>query len=158
MFCSNHHTCQEERTRSETEDLVREWLWKDIHPLTRSFHLSRPRLGAEGTPVKCTSFGVLGAWAQAQVPSMCQLRDTGKWFDLSWPLLCCLSNGGLWWKLCLMLCDPVDCSPPGSSIHGYWNGWSFSSPKALPNPGIELSSPVIQVDSLLSKPPGLLGE
>ena len=21
-------------------------------------------------------------------------------------------------ELCLMLCDPVDCSPPGSSVHG----------------------------------------
>ena len=21
-------------------------------------------------------------------------------------------------KLCLTLCDPVDCSPPGSSVHG----------------------------------------
>ena len=27
------------------------------------------------------------------------------------PMLCCA-------KLCLTLCDPMDCSPPGSSVHG----------------------------------------
>ena len=26
--------------------------------------------------------------------------------------------GDLVAKLCLTLCDPVDCNPPGSSIHG----------------------------------------
>ena len=31
-------------------------------------------------------------------------------------------------QLCPILCNPMDCSPPGSSIHGilqeeYWNGW-----------------------------------
>ena len=37
---------------------------------------------------------------------------------------------------CLTLCDPVDCSPPGSSIHGIhqarileWVAISFSSPR-----------------------------
>ena len=30
----------------------------------------------------------------------------------------------------LTLCDPVDCSPPGSSVHG-------TPPGDLPNPGIE---------------------
>ena len=34
---------------------------------------------------------------------------------------------------CLTLCDPVDCSPPGSSVHGfsrqeYWSGLPFPSP------------------------------
>ena len=25
-------------------------------------------------------------------------------------------------KLCLTLCDPMDCSPPGSSVHGIFLG------------------------------------
>ena len=37
--------------------------------------------------------------------------------------------------LCLTLCDPMDCSPPGSSIQGIfqareWNGLPFPSPGA----------------------------
>ena len=36
----------------------------------------------------------------------------------------------------------------------YWSGLPFSSPKDLLNPGIEPRSPVLQADSLPSKPPG----
>ena len=40
------------------------------------------------------------------------------------------------------LCDPIKCSPPGSSVHGfprqdYWNGLSFPAPADLSDPGIE---------------------
>ena len=35
-----------------------------------------------------------------------------------------------------------------------WSGLPFPSPEDLPNPGIEPESPVWQVDSLPSKPPG----
>ena len=43
---------------------------------------------------------------------------------------------------CPTLCDPMDCSLPGSSVHGifqaiYWSGLPFPSPWDLPNPGIE---------------------
>jgi len=35
-------------------------------------------------------------------------------------------------QLCLTLCDPMDCSPPGSSVHGvsrqYWSGLPFPIP------------------------------
>ena len=36
--------------------------------------------------------------------------------------------------------NPLDCSPPGTSVHGilqqgYWNGLIFSPPGDLPNPG-----------------------
>ena len=59
---------------------------------------------------------------------------------------------------CLTLCDPLDCGPPGSSIHGIFpskntgNGNPFSPPGDLPDPEIETVSPVfpaLQVDSLL---------
>ena len=48
----------------------------------------------------------------------------------------------------------MDCSLPGSSVHGisrqeYWSGLPFPSPGDLPNPGIEPGSPVLQADSLL---------
>ena len=29
-----------------------------------------------------------------------------------------IGGGGLDTKSCLTLCDPMDCSPPGSSVHG----------------------------------------
>ena len=55
--------------------------------------------------------------------------------------------------------QPVDCSPPGSSVHGisgqeYWSGLPFPSPGDLPGPGIKPRSPALQADSLLSEPPG----
>ena len=55
---------------------------------------------------------------------------------------------------CLTVCDPMDCSPPGSSVHeifsrqGYWSVLPFPSPGDLPNPGIEPRSPALQADSL----------
>ena len=30
---------------------------------------------------------------------------------------------------CLTLSDPMDCSLPGSSVHGYWSGVPLPSPK-----------------------------
>ena len=59
-------------------------------------------------------------------------------------------------QLCPTLCDPLDCSPPGSSGLGfprqeYWSGWPFPAPGDLPDPGIEPTSPVssaLQMDSL----------
>ena len=45
-------------------------------------------------------------------------------------------------QLYLTLCDPMDCSPPGSSIHGILQvrvlEWAaFRSPEDLPKPGME---------------------
>ena len=53
---------------------------------------------------------------------------------------------------CPILCDPMDCSPPGSSVHGDSPGKNpgLPCPPAgdLPNPGIEPRSPTLQADSL----------
>ena len=72
-------------------------------------------------------------------------------------------------QLCPVLCNPMDCSPPGPSIHGdsadkntgvekkkkeYWSGLPFLHPGDLPNPGIEPWSPTLQADSLPSEPLG----
>ena len=56
---------------------------------------------------------------------------------------------------CPILCDPMDCSPPGFSVHGifqarifnrkkkkkYWSGLPFLSPGDLPDTGIKSVSP-----------------
>ena len=57
------------------------------------------------------------------------------------------------------LCDPVDCSPPGSSAHGILQASElpFPSPGDLPDPGIEPRSPTLQADALTSEPTGKLG-
>ena len=62
---------------------------------------------------------------------------------------------------CLTLCDPVDCSPSGSSVHGIlqedWSGSPFPSPGDLPDPGIEPVppvSPTLQAGSLPTEPTG----
>ena len=57
------------------------------------------------------------------------------------------------------LCDPMDYSSPGSSVHGIlqgrsWSGYPFPSPGDRPNTGIEPGSPALQADALPSKPPG----
>ena len=40
------------------------------------------------------------------------------------------------------------------SRQGYWSGLPFPSPGDLSDPGIEPGSPALQVDALLSEPPG----
>ena len=59
---------------------------------------------------------------------------------------------------CPTLCDPMDCSPLSSSVHGdapeYWSGLSFPSPGDLPDPGIKPESLELQADSLPSELPG----
>ena len=42
----------------------------------------------------------------------------------------------------------------GFSRQEYWRGLPFPFPGDLPNPGIKPTSPALQVDSLLSEPPG----
>ena len=60
---------------------------------------------------------------------------------------------------CLTVCDPMDCSPPGSlsmefSKQEYWSELPFPNPGDLPNPGIESRSPTLQTDSLPPEPQG----
>ena len=63
-------------------------------------------------------------------------------------LLCAVAQS------CLTLCDPMNCSPPGSSVHGIsqariLRGLPFPPPGDLPDPGIDSApptSPALQVD------------
>ena len=58
------------------------------------------------------------------------------------------------------LCNPMDCSLPGSSVDGgfsrqeYWSGLPCPPPGDLPDPGIEPESPALQADSLPVDLPG----
>ena len=61
-------------------------------------------------------------------------------------------------QTCLTLCDPMNCSPPSSCVHGIlqartleWVALSFSRGSSQPRdqPG----SPALQTDFLLSEPP-----
>ena len=62
------------------------------------------------------------------------------------------------------LCDPMGCSLPGSSVHGDSPGKNTGVgcnallQGDLPNPGIELRSPSLKADSLLSESKGLYQE
>ena len=62
--------------------------------------------------------------------------------------------------MCPTLCDPMDCSLPGSSLNGVfqarvleWKLEPFPSSGDLPDPGIELGFPVLWADVLQSEPP-----
>ena len=71
-------------------------------------------------------------------------------------------------QFCLILCNPIDCSPPGSSVHGIFQArileWvAISYTGDFPNPGIKSEpcisrikprSPALQVHSLPSEPLG----
>ena len=57
---------------------------------------------------------------------------------------------------CPTLCNPMDCTTPGSSVHEIFQArileWLlFPSPGDLPNPGIEPGSPALQADLLPSE-------
>jgi len=54
---------------------------------------------------------------------------------------------------CLTLCNSMDCSPPGSSVHGILQARilervAIPSPGDIPNPEIKPRSPASQADSL----------
>ena len=112
---------------------------------------------------------------------------------MNWRRCVCLA-----FQLCPTVCDPMNCDPPGSSVHGDSAGKNTGvdchallqgifptqglnpglpycrqilyrlkhqgsprileqptpSPGDLPDPGIKLRSPALQVDSLLAEPPG----
>ena len=60
---------------------------------------------------------------------------------------------------CLTLCDPVNCSPPGSSVHGIFQArtleWvAIPTPGDLPEPGIEPTSPTLAGRFFTIAPPG----
>ena len=62
-------------------------------------------------------------------------------------------------KSCLTLCNVMDCSPPGSSVQGfyrqeYWSGLPFPPPGDLPDPAIPPMSPALAGRLFNAEPPG----
>ena len=62
---------------------------------------------------------------------------------------------------CQTLCNSMDCSPPGSSVHGVLQArildWVIIPfPRGSSQPTIEPGSPALQADSLPSERPGKL--
>ena len=62
---------------------------------------------------------------------------------------------------CLTFCDPMDCSPPGSSVHGILQArtleWvAIPPPGDLPDPGIQPTSlsPALAGGFFTTEPPG----
>ena len=61
---------------------------------------------------------------------------------------------------CPTLCNPMDCTPPDSCVHGDSPGKNTGVgchaflQGTLPDPGIKPRSPTLQADSLASQPPG----
>ena len=63
---------------------------------------------------------------------------------------------------CQALCNPMNCSPPGSSVHGIVRArileWvAMPSSRDLPDPGIEPTTPAapaVQADSSTTEPLG----
>ena len=60
---------------------------------------------------------------------------------------------------CLTLRNPMNCSLPGSSVHGILQArilewFAMPSSRGSSQPRIEPRSPALQVHSLLSEPPG----
>ena len=107
--------------------------------LAHSAFLNLPSCGAERTKVIVTL-------------KICQQSNIKKWSQT-------LTKKVLIAQSCPTLCDPIDCSQPGSSVDGIsqariveWVAISFS--RYLPNAGIEPGSPVLQAYSLPPKPPG----
>ena len=98
--------------------------------------------------------------ALSRTPRLGSLRIFLQEQNAPWEQTC--SKGGSVcsvFQLCMTLCDPMDCSLPGSSVHGslrqeYCSGLPFPSPGDCPDPGIKPSSPALRADALPSEPLG----
>ena len=86
-------------------------------------------------------------------PPQIHCKKTKPCWVFNYPTLCLVAQS------CPTLCNPTDCSPPGSSVHGILQArileWAACPPPGiLPNPGIEPRSPAMQAVFLPSESPG----
>ena len=66
------------------------------------------------TQVSCIPGRRFTIWATRELYCVC-FRYTAKWFNYTY-ICACMHAKSL--QSCLTLCNPMDCSPPGSSVHG----------------------------------------
>ena len=135
-------------------------VWATREALNRS-HCNEMQLGSRlcsnEDPVQLYMWRAQEHWAKKQnAPDSSQLCSVSAWVQ---PFLKPDWSEVQVAQSCLTLCNPMDCSLPGSSVHGILQarilGWvvlPFS--RDLPNPGIKPKSLALQVDSLPSEPPG----
>ena len=112
--------------------------------------------------VKSVSVGYRGQdWFLLEALGRILFQDFSRsfWLAVSFDLqslscCCCLVA-----QSCPTLCDPMHCSPPGSSIHGIfqarileWVAISFS--RELPDPRVKPRFPSLHAGALPSEPPG----
>ena len=131
-----------------------------------TFTVISPR-GAISAPQRCLSTDVTGrselgaGRVQIWLDSPCSRRTLSRRILRSLPAA---GRRGAYMHAkslpsCPTLCDPMDCSLPGSSVRGILQArileWLPCLPPGdLPNPGTEPRWVQLQVDSLLSEPPG----
>ena len=121
----DYYTCMQEHTSWST-DLYTIWIGRD--QLEKGFKASGESMeGSHRTYLH-------NSLAGTAVESGSSLRESSLGEGLS---VCVLSR--------VPLCKSIDCSPPGSSVHGIfqariWSELPFPSPGYLPEPGIEPTS------------------
>ena len=99
---------------------------------------------------------LMGIHPLAKLQLLYLLYDNGSQFYISYAVFCAVLSDSvvsdsLWphgLQLIRLLCLW------GFSRQEFWHGLPCPPPGDLPNPGIEPRSPTLQVDSLLSEPPG----
>ena len=104
-------------------------------------------------------FGFLAKWPAWQ-------ERQGVWLSLSPPSPGSAFSRDAWWWRCSRMPSHVQLlQPPGHPqapmfmefpMQEYWSGLPFPSLGHLPNLGVELRSPALQADTLLTEPPGKL--
>ena len=160
---------QKQKHCIKMEFITRKVCW-GFHPLHRV-------LGQQARPVEMTSrkravpipqCGASAMWIQqsewtgriARSPRTCQKETCWQWGTLHTPIIVvivqslrlnCFSD----W----LLCDPTDCSPLGSSVHGisrqeYWSILPFPFPGDLPGTRIEPTSPALAGGFFTIEPSG----
>ena len=127
----------------------------------------------DGTHVPCTGRWILIHSATKEVQHACHFLNEFSGISI-WQIMCSLSveeekHSGQEWVVCVCFCVCVqslthawsyDGSLPGSSVWDFSGKdtgvLAFPSPGDLPDPGIELTSPVppaLQMDSFTAEPP-----
>ena len=159
------------RTDVEAETPVL-WSWcEDLTHLKRPWCWERLRAGGEGgdrgwddwmaSPTQWTWVWVdSGSWWWTGSPGLLRFmwsqRVRHDWTtELNWAIAYVHAQS---LQSCPTLWDLIDCSLPGSSVHGILQArildWVAMPPLGnLPNPGIEPGSPALQADSLPTQPP-----
>ena len=116
-------------------------LWSEVLSVIVGIHTKETRRGGVSTwqcGLQASLVGILVLWVTSCVTFRTLPNLSVHWF-------LCLSDGK-WWQSesevaqsCLSLCDPMDCSLPGSSIHGIlqarvleWVAISFSRGSSQP--------------------------